>query len=370
MKCLPKSKIPNAKGTVLHDCHAEIVALRAFNRFLLDECALLAQDSLATSPFVERRGVDQIDAQSPQPFAIKDNVAIHMYCSQSPCGDASMELVMQAQEDATPWELPQSSREYSEGTSNSKAAEMKGRGHFSELGIVRRKPGNFNPSCIHKILTNVLGRSDAPLSLSKSCSDKLTLKFCISVLNSAASLLFAPDQAYIKTIVLPTSQYVPVAIERAFSQTGRMHALTPKVTASWPKGFSVRVPHIATTDIEFSFSKRSSSDKQKMKPSNVTAVYTPHIQETLIGGILQGRKQGDPHAASAISRKSMWRLFVDVAEVLGSPILLRSASLPSYGEFKASLALEARRRVLNEVKECALQGWIPNSGDEDFSLDE
>jgi len=369
MKCLPKSKIPNAKGVVLHDCHAEIVAIRTFNRFLLDECALLAQDSLATSLFVERRSVDQVDEESPQPFTIKDNVSIHMYCSEAPCGDVSMELVMQAQEDATPWEVRPLPQEHSEGVSNNSAAEMKGRGNFSELGIVRRKPGKFNPSCRRKNSHKSLARSDAPLSLSKSCSDKLVLKFCISVLNSAASLLLTPDQAYIKTLVFPASQYIPDATVRAFSQAGRMHALTTEVTASWPKRFSVQAPDIVTTDLEFSFSKRSSSDEQKIKPSNVTAVYTPHFQETLIGGILQGRKQGDPQAASAIARKSMWRAFVDVAEVLGSPVLLRSTCQPSYGEFKANRALEARRRVSNEVKEHTLQGWIPNVGDEDFSLD-
>src|SRR5579871_3827988 len=179
MKFLPKSNISNANGIVLHDCHAEIVALRAFNRFLLDECALLAQNSLATSLFVEYRDVNQVNEKSPQPFTIKDNVSIHMYCSEAPCGDASMELVMQAQEDATPWELPQLPQGHSEGVLNSSAAEMKGRGHFSELGIVRRKPGKFNPSCLCTTLTNFLARSDAPLSLSKSCSDKLTLKFCL-----------------------------------------------------------------------------------------------------------------------------------------------------------------------------------------------
>jgi len=148
-----------------------------------------------------------------------------------------------------------------------------------------------------------------------------------------------------------------------------MYALIPEVITNWPRGFSFRTPDIVTTDLESSFSKRSSSSDQKIKPSNVTAVYTPHIQETLIGGVLQGWKQGDPRAASAIARKSMWRTIVDVAEVLGSPILLQSACQPSYGEFKASSVLEARRRVSNEVKERTLQGWIPNVGDEGFSLD-
>ena len=154
MKCLPRSKIPNAKGIVLHDCHAEIIALRALNRFLLDECALLAQDLLATSQFIERRDVNHVKEKSPQPFTIKSNVSIHLYCSEAPCGDASMELVMQAQEDATPWELPQLPQEHSEGVSYNSSAEMKGRGYFSELGIVRRKPGRVPFFVICTILTN------------------------------------------------------------------------------------------------------------------------------------------------------------------------------------------------------------------------
>jgi tRNA-specific adenosine deaminase 1 len=155
MKCLPKSKISGANGIVLHDCHAETIALRAFNRFLLAECALLAQDSRATSLFVEPRDVDQVNEKSPQPFTIKRNISIHMYCSEAPCGDASMELVMQAQEDATPWELPQLPQGQPEGVLNNRAAEMKGRGCFSELGIVRRKPGRFSPLSIGTILTNL-----------------------------------------------------------------------------------------------------------------------------------------------------------------------------------------------------------------------
>lgn len=124
-----------------------------------------------------------------------------------------------------------------------------------------------------------------------------------------------------------------------------------------------------TTDLEFPFSRRSRSGAPKIKPSNITAVYTPHFQETLIGGVLQGQKQGDPRAASAIARKSMWQAIVDVAEAMGSPVLLQAAVQPSYGKFKASHATEARRRVSDEVKERTLQGWIPNVGDEDFGLD-
>lgn len=141
MKCLPRSEIPDARGSVLHDCHAEIVALRAFNRYLIDECALLAPEPTMISDVIEKRAADQITECSPQPFAIRSGVNIHMYCSEAPCGDASMELIMQAQEDSTPWELPPSVSNVDEEDADRTTLELKGRGYFSELGIVRRKPG-------------------------------------------------------------------------------------------------------------------------------------------------------------------------------------------------------------------------------------
>lgn len=142
MKCLPKPKISQAQGIVLHDCHAEVVALRAFNRFLIDECAMLVHDSTTLSNVVEARHPTQITRRSPQPFVIRHDVTIHMYCSEAPCGDASMELIMQAQKDSTPWQLPESASDVLSDGAHETSPDLKGRGFFSELGIVRRKPGS------------------------------------------------------------------------------------------------------------------------------------------------------------------------------------------------------------------------------------
>src|SRR5579862_7553835 len=51
-----------------------------------------------------------------------------------------MELTMAAQEDSTPWSVPLTT---SDSLSAGEAAEslLRGRGYFSELGTVRRKPG-------------------------------------------------------------------------------------------------------------------------------------------------------------------------------------------------------------------------------------
>jgi len=129
VKCQPQSQILQAEGNIVHDCHAEVLALRAFNKHLLDELHRLAAGS-NSSPFIRSRTVEERSDASPEPFSFEENVRIHMYSSDAPCGDASMELTMALQDDPTPWErVP----EESSGT-------MLGRGDFSRLGIVRRKP--------------------------------------------------------------------------------------------------------------------------------------------------------------------------------------------------------------------------------------
>lgn len=55
-------------------------------------------------------------------------------------GDASMELTMAAQDDASPWTSSPSTLELSDVSHNHQYPALQGRGYFSELGVVRRKP--------------------------------------------------------------------------------------------------------------------------------------------------------------------------------------------------------------------------------------
>lgn len=156
MKCLPHLKIPQAKGIVLHDWHAEILALRAFNHFLIQECLELARSPTSSSHFLRRRRQSETNEQgSSQPFTLREDLKLHMYCSEAPCGDASMELTMDAQEDATPWPEPASFSTESTADKN----ELHGRGYFSQLGIVRRKP------CECRLYNPVILRVDSLMAI-------------------------------------------------------------------------------------------------------------------------------------------------------------------------------------------------------------
>ncbi|KAK0625630.1 tRNA-specific adenosine deaminase 1 [Lasiodiplodia hormozganensis] len=267
MKCLPASKVPSAHGVVLHDWHAEILALRAFNRFLVDECAALVSSGARVSDFVRRRDADEISRSVPQPFAVRSDVEIHMYCSEAPCGDASMELTMDAQEDPTPWSLPANPT----SAAPSEDVVLRGRGYFSELGVVRRKP---------------------------------------------AALLLDPRTAYLRTLILPESQHVPAATTRAFGSSGRMAPLCSETSQTWPHAYTFRPFEVQTVSHEFEWSRRSALPDQKLIPCNLSALYTPLRNEVIINGALQGRKQGDIKGASVVSRRAMWSTVADIGKSL------------------------------------------------------
>ncbi|KAI6709985.1 adenosine-deaminase domain-containing protein [Diplocarpon mali] len=89
MKCLPQSKIGQAQGIVLHDWHAEILAIRSFNRFLLEECHELASSVKNVSDYIRLRSPNERTEAHFQPFALKEGISFHMYCSEAPCTLAS-----------------------------------------------------------------------------------------------------------------------------------------------------------------------------------------------------------------------------------------------------------------------------------------
>lgn len=259
-----------------------------------------------------------------------------------------MELTMAAQDDASPWPTPTPSP-----TPDSEGTSLPGRAYFSHLGIVRRKPA----------------RGDAPPTLSKSCSDKLALKQCTSLLSSLASLLIDPARAYIDTLVLPASQHSAAGCERAFSGSGRMGALAG---AAWPGGYAFRPFAVETTTEEFGFSRREvQARSDRISASNLAAAWSRSgVEESIMGGVIQGRKQFDRRGASCMSRRQLWMAATEIAcQFDGHDELKHHLSGQTYREIKDGLLLAERRAVRAEVRETALAGWLRNEGDSGWGID-
>ncbi|KAL2871138.1 tRNA-specific adenosine deaminase [Aspergillus lucknowensis] len=455
-KCLPASQIPRCKGLVLHDCHAETLAMRAFNFWLLSECqSVLAHernspsnrdenDSL--SPYIWRRKLSisdhEIKLAATPPFEIQPDVRIYMYGTCAPCGDASMELSMAAQDDPTPWTIPSTEREPepSDTGCSSKPQRLDGRAHFSKLGIVRRKPA----------------RADAESTKSKSCSDKLALRQVSSLLNLETSLLVAPTKsAYIAGLVLPEEEITRVGCARCFGGDGRMSGLRGRI---WPveagstgtdsqsearylyefRPFQIlsipteqlkslwpfrrpRMSDVSSEEQGDGQAQTTPSVLRRSKPSNLSAIwvcaptaigsedrnYPPSavvvdtgtkslptlrgsrtgLFENIINGVRQGNKASSPglRGASALSRAKLWSYAREIALSLLSsiegegfggergsaptPVL----QAPTYREFKKEPGISidyvrARQHAIQSARG-VLEGWIPNSGDENWGLD-
>ncbi|KAJ5058090.1 hypothetical protein J3E72DRAFT_246274 [Bipolaris maydis] len=322
MKCLPSNKLPLAKGNILHDWHAEVIAIRAFNRYLLDECVRISSPPYPTSDFIQSRCSRD---QMPQLFTIPDDVSIHMYCSEAPCGDASMELTMAAQADATPWTSPPPTLQEATVASSPQSlsppgqttgdteedigpSALRGRSNFSHLGVVRAKPS----------------RPDAPPTL--TC-------------------------------------------ERAFSPTGRLKNLPCSTKDGWGGGYTFQPFTVKPTTTEFTWSRRALAAGENAVSSNLSAVWTPYWQETIIGGVLQGRKQLDPRGASRICRRGLWMESVRMAAMLGGAAATVLSTKKKYAEMKSTALLLERRRVKSDMQS-ALKGWPKNTGDDEWTLDQ
>lgn len=247
-----------------------------------------------------------------------------------------MELTMTSQSDDTPWTAPAPSNPTS---------LLRGRGYFAALGAVRTKPG----------------RADSPPTLSKSCSDKLALRQCVSTLLSPLSLLVAPEKAYIASVVLPTRVFSSVACERAFGPSGRMGVLRGR---DWGGGYAFRPFRVRTTEVEFQFAKAEAS----AVGSNISAVWVRgRGAETLIGGVLQGRKQfSGARGASMLCKARVWKTVSGVAAMAGARAVQMAVNVAVYGALKEGASMATRNEAKEETR-TALGGWTRNGGD-DFGI--
>ncbi|EED20076.1 tRNA-specific adenosine deaminase, putative [Talaromyces stipitatus ATCC 10500] len=406
-RCLSASQIPLCHGMVLHDCHAEVLVVRALNYWLINECSAIIQQEQQDAasgrdqikpkiPFVRRR-VNTASHDMDPPFEIHPDVKIYMYSTCAPCGDCSMELCMAEQEDPTPWVI--SPATYEKGD---QPILLDGRAHFSVLGVVRRKP------C----------RADAEPTLSKSCSDKLALRQVTSLLSYPANIQIAPtSSAYIAALILPEEEISQVGCERAFGggPTGRMRALVgqtfPATDASNSdidyrfRPFEILPVPMDIVVPRWPFGKFRSDLANKAgkasKPGNISAVwiaspsslepyqvchtsqteYKPRISpestavvECIIGGVKQGSKLKSMslRGASVLSRVKMWDIVHETCTRIGGEDsrwqdILESRS---YSDLKRNHSrfpwLVARSLAAKEAKN-VLKPWIPNSGDGDWS---
>lgn len=369
-KCLAASALPKCQGLVLHDTHAEVLALRGFNYWLLRELQAGLVDPTYQSPFLEAAGgtnsphTHNHGLSSPQPpFRLKSDVSIHFFTTTAPCGDASMEILMDSLPpgEAQPWPSDEAT-----------FTALQGRGHFSLLGYVRRKPA----------------RADAEPSLSKSCTDKLSVKQFTSILSFPTDLFVQRTiNAHIQTVVAYADQFNSVGYQRAFGPAGRLS----KAASS---GHFFQCQILPTAFPRFKFDRSSSNldakGQLKTKASNISTLWIRNtagsrdVLEVLTNGVKQGFKQWDPRVkkASVVSRHNLWLLAHAIISSMSNDgmanagdVKLRthdqtwmlavrqSLSAPTYAEAKSIFLRQDREASKAHITDI-MGHWTKNEGDD------
>ncbi|WBW73403.1 tRNA specific adenosine-37 deaminase Tad1 [Schizosaccharomyces osmophilus] len=312
---IPISKIePYQFGSILHDCHAEILALRCFNRVLLEHCKLY-NDEPSRAWLLEKKNEGKL--------RLRRNLKLHLYVSECPCGDASMELLASSLENSEPWNLASLADQ-----------PMRGRSDFGQLSIVRTKPG----------------RADSSFSWSKSCSDKLSSKQFLSVLNAQTSLLIEP--IYLSSLVLPENVIVHTSIERAFGPSGRCVGLLNQMFGN----YKFQSFQVLATKKRYPFSKLVEPGIRTATSTSVVIWLGDQLNTTQVihNGILAGKKAKDTERSqSMISKKAMMRILQDVEHA--------SLEIKNYESWKqTNIDREGAKILVRNV----LKPWICNGGDE------
>lgn len=337
-KCLPASALPKCHGTVLHDSHAEILALRGFNRWLLQEIQHMLKEPTFSSPYFRRHNGLEMTEENVAPFCLADDIKLHFFTTEAPCGDASMELLIAAKppEDATPWDLDDAD------------TQLLGRGHFSLLGAVRRKPA----------------RADAEPSLCKSCSDKLALKQVTSVLSFPAdTLVQRTPNAFLSTLIIPAGQYNAIGFARAFGPHGRMKHVADASSHFFD---TVQLPEDFPG---FEFEHRHSSSRS-IKASNISALYiagSGQTLEILLNGVKQGFKHfdADTRKESVVCRKQMRLCGAECFRWINEHALVQQGLSYRHAKTHGTRLATVQRK---NIATAQLGRWTSSDADKDWIL--
>jgi len=218
-----------------------------------------------------------------------------------------------------------------------------------------------------QLLTLTAGRGDSPQTLSKSCSDKLALISCTSLLNSYLSSIINPSSCYISSLITPTSSFHDIGFHRAFHQR-----LSLVKDHNWGHGFSFQPFQIATTNFSIPEPllppKGANSKSSASSPTSVIYV-SGRSTEVLLGGVKIGSSFPPPsvRTASSLCRANMASDFIKLISRHQEWFQdLQLDELRTYGQIKG-WAGKRKDIVKMSVRE-VLGTWRKNDGDENFTL--
>lgn len=241
-KCIGANSL-SANGNILNDSHAEIIARRAFIRFLLNQIYITrVKNTESIFHFNE----------DTKHFALKDEIKFHMFTTSSPCGDASIFAtsdIIEDEPDAKRIKLSNEGTCQPDGFTGAKLMfDEDVEDPMDQIeGKIRIKPG----------------KGDRTMSL--SCSDKIARWNMVGVQGCMLTSLI--DPIYLSSVIFADgTPFNRIAMERALWKRFT-HAENIMVV---PFRFHQPSILIATNKMKFVFAR---SDK-RIIPSSNSIIFT------------------------------------------------------------------------------------------------
>ncbi|OBA21992.1 hypothetical protein METBIDRAFT_40144 [Metschnikowia bicuspidata var. bicuspidata NRRL YB-4993] len=323
VKAMPDCVRRYSRGLIVHDMHAEILCLRMFNWYVVEEVKHAAR----------RRFLEPTGAAGPggPRFRWRPGVRLALYVSEPPCGDASMAHDEAGKEATEKRSTEKRSRTTpaapaTDGPAAKKHSAVRGRAGFGDLGVVRTKPG----------------RADSRVSFSKSCSDKLCAKQFTGILNCVASVRV--DPVFLDFLVVAEQKHSPADFRRCF--VSRLGPLPP------PPPHALQVLTFGAS--RYAYAKHAGRVPLPLSWVSCPVAGTAHV---LSQGVRNGAhvKNGPPRraGASTLCRRSLWEHAQGEVPVHGS-----------YRQFKQAAVGRERRK--HEAR-AALGAW-PACAEDDFAV--
>lgn len=375
-KCLGRRDL-NAHGLVVNDCHAEILARRAMLRYLYAE--LLGYEAGAVPP---GESIFEPHAESGR-LTLKRDCALHLFVSETPCGDASIYALRSELVDGLVEQRTQ--REAVVEGAPVERSDLR----LTGAKIRRKRPRSASQGDepnIEKRFEQVVGiarvksgRSDLPLdkqTLSMSCSDKLAKWTALGIQGTLLLRWFEP--------ILLTSIVVSAddasSSREAQLQAMRRALVTRLETVDRPVCCALAVVDLAfqrkrSSDkaasplaLNWSCSERhwrSSAPAEDADKSFVAKFFRAQDVEVLLAatGLKQGAKKASqltPKAMEKVASRLAKHSFLRAFHLLSDPKTDVNAKAKPYQELKEAVlhtnaAIEQRRR---EFFDKALPNWV------------
>ncbi|XP_075694598.1 tRNA-specific adenosine deaminase 1 isoform X2 [Rhinoderma darwinii] len=389
-KCIGQSKLRKT-GDILQDSHAEIIARRSFQRYLLHQLSLALSRS---------QDCVLVPGNDPNKWTLKPGVCFMFFTSHTPCGDASIIPMLPLEDqlcptstaasEATPLFTTTNKRKTTACDSPTAHKRMKPDGSSQETGrktesceesadftpeatdvfrtgakcIPGEAQDRYNPGLDYHtvgVLRVKPGRGDRTISM--SCSDKMA-RWNVLGCQGALLMHFLQQPIYLTSVVVGKCPFSLQSMERALHSRCRNVSGLPEV-------FLVHKPQIQQSHLQFQHGRDALKEAKragKLVPCGAAISWcaVPHQPlDVTANGYRQGTTKkaiGTPQSRSRICKVELFHIFRQLVESLSEEQLPHSLrDLQTYCEYKeAALSYqEAWRRLREQV----FTSWIRTSRD-------